>query len=50
VELAGVRPADIGERIGARAQVRFDHGTLPVAQQALRQLRQLVLQHFNPAG
>jgi putative peptide zinc metalloprotease protein len=50
VELAGVRPADIGERIGARALVRFDHGTLPVARQALRQLRQLVLQHFNPAG
>jgi putative peptide zinc metalloprotease protein len=50
VEIARATPADIGERVGARALVRFDHGTLPVAQQALRQFRQLVLQHFNPAG
>ncbi len=50
VAIADARPADIGERIGARALVRFDHGTLPLAQQALRQLRQLVLHHFDPAG
>jgi len=50
VAIADARPADIGERIGARALVRFDHGTLPLAQQALRRLRQLVLHHFDPAG
>ena len=36
------------DRLGGRAQVRFDHGTLPLAGQALRALQQLVLQHFNP--
>jgi putative peptide zinc metalloprotease protein len=50
VEVAGAKPGDIGERIGARALVRFDHGLLPLAQQALRHVRQLLLQHFNPAG
>jgi putative peptide zinc metalloprotease protein len=46
VEVASVR----SDRVGARALVRFDHGTLPLAQQMLRKLQQLVLQHFNPAG
>lgn len=44
IEVAAAR----SERIGARAWVRFDHGTLPIAQQAVRKLQQLVLQHFNP--
>jgi putative peptide zinc metalloprotease protein len=46
VELA--TPA--GERYGARATVRFAHGHAPIATQALRSLRQLVLGHFDPAG
>jgi putative peptide zinc metalloprotease protein len=36
-------------RIGGRALVRFDHGWTPLAGQCLRRVRQLVLQHFNPA-
>lgn len=43
-------PALHSERIGARAVVRFDHGSVPVAAQLLRKLQQLVLQHFNPAA
>jgi len=39
-----------GERIGARAMVRFEHGTLPIGAQLLRKMQQLVLQHFNPAA
>lgn len=35
-------------RFGTRALVRFDHGTAPLAQQALRGLQQLLLGHFNP--
>jgi len=37
-------------RIGGRALVRFDHGQLPLALQALRQLQQLVLHTFNPGS
>lgn len=40
------RPASA--HFGARALVRFDHGSAPLAQQALRGLRQLLLGHFNP--
>jgi hypothetical protein len=30
--------------------VRFDHGAQPLAQRWYRQARQVLLQHFNPAG
>ena len=43
-------PLPAGARFGARAFVRFDHGREPVAAQALRSLRQLLLGNFNPAG
>ena len=36
-------------RAGARAWVRFDHGTEPLAQQALRRATQLFLKHFDPS-
>ncbi|WP_326540716.1 hypothetical protein [Pseudorhodoferax sp.] len=35
-------------RFGTRALVRFDHGSAPLAEQALRGLQQLLLGHFNP--
>lgn len=38
------------ERIGGTALVRFDHGAQPLAQRWYRQARQVLLQHFNPAG
>jgi putative peptide zinc metalloprotease protein len=38
------------ERIGGRVWVRFDHGSQTLATQAWRRMRQLFLQHFNPAG
>jgi putative peptide zinc metalloprotease protein len=44
IELAG----RASPRFGTRALVRFDHGTAPLAQQALRGLQQLLLGHFNP--
>ncbi|HEY0338991.1 MAG TPA: site-2 protease family protein [Burkholderiales bacterium] len=37
------------QRIGERAWVRFDHGSEPLASRCYRQLRQVFLQHFNPA-
>jgi putative peptide zinc metalloprotease protein len=40
--------APSSERFGGRALVRFDHGTAPLAQQALQSLQQLLLGHFNP--
>ncbi|HYC44255.1 MAG TPA: PqqD family peptide modification chaperone [Burkholderiales bacterium] len=43
-------PGHALERIGSRAWVRFDHGARPLAQRWYRQLRQALLQHFNPAG
>ncbi|MGL6111741.1 MAG: PqqD family peptide modification chaperone [Rubrivivax sp.] len=43
VVLPGVRP----ERLAARAWVRFEHDSTPLAQQWGRQLRQLFLGHFN---
>ena len=36
-------------RAGARAWVRFDHGTEPLAQQMLRRATQLFLKHFDPS-
>lgn len=36
-------------RAGARAWVRFDHGTEPLAQQVLRRATQLFLKHFDPS-
>ncbi|HKX43019.1 MAG TPA: site-2 protease family protein, partial [Burkholderiaceae bacterium] len=36
-------------RAGTRAWVRFDHGSEPLALQALRRLTQLFLRHFNPS-
>ena len=38
------------ERLGSRAWVRFDHGAMPLAARWYRQARQVLLQHFNPAG
>jgi putative peptide zinc metalloprotease protein len=38
------------QRVGGRAWVRFDHGAQPLANRWYRQLRQVLLQHFNPAG
>ncbi|MGZ5143564.1 MAG: PqqD family peptide modification chaperone [Burkholderiales bacterium] len=38
------------ERVGGRAWVRFDHGAQPLASRWYRQLRQVLLQHFNPAA
>ena len=43
-------PSNELERIGSRAWVRFDHGAQPLAGRWYRQLRQVFLQHFNPAG
>lgn len=37
-------------RVGNRAWVRFDHGATPLAARWYRQARQVLLQHFNPAG
>jgi len=45
---APARAMAAADRIGGRALVRFDHGSLPLAGQALRAFQQLVLQHFNP--
>lgn len=39
----------VPERVGGRVWVRFDHGWAPLAVQWGRQLKQLLLQHFNPA-
>lgn len=36
------------ERVGARAAVRFDHGSRPLAFQMQRRLQQLFLKQFNP--
>lgn len=43
-------PQAAGERFGARALVRFDHGTDSIASQALRGLQQLLLGHFSPTA
>jgi putative peptide zinc metalloprotease protein len=43
-------PAVRLERVGARAWVRFDHGAQPLAMRWYREARQVLLQHFNPAG
>lgn len=43
-------PASRIERLGSTAQVRFDHGAQPLAQRWYRSLRQVFLQHLNPAG
>jgi putative peptide zinc metalloprotease protein len=40
-------PSIMLERVGARAIVRFDHGSEPIAQQAYRKLRQVFLRYFN---
>jgi putative peptide zinc metalloprotease protein len=39
-----------GERIGARAWVRFEQGSLPLAWQAARALQQQWLHHLDPAS
>jgi len=36
------------ERAGGRAWVRFDHGSEPLAVQAMRRATQLFLKHFDP--
>lgn len=38
------------KRIGGRAWVRFDHGVEPLAGRWYRRVRQVLLQHFNPAS
>ena len=38
------------QRVGGRAWVRYSHRATPIANQSYRLLRQLFLQHFNPAG
>jgi putative peptide zinc metalloprotease protein len=43
-------PATRIDRVGSRAWVRFDHGATPLAARWYRQARQVLLQHFNPAG
>lgn len=43
-------PARELERIGGKVWVRFDHGAQPLAQRWYRQARQVLLQHFSPAG
>jgi putative peptide zinc metalloprotease protein len=43
-------PEAILQRVGGRAWVRYSHGATPIADQCYRILRQLFLQHFNPAG
>ena len=35
---------------GSTVQVRFDHAAQPLAQRWYRELRQVFLQHLNPAG
>ena len=42
-------PSTALERVGARVNVRFDHGSEPIAMQVYRHLQQLFLRHFNPA-
>ena len=43
-------PATALERIGGRAWIRFDHGAQPLAVRWFRQVRQVLLHHFNPAA
>jgi putative peptide zinc metalloprotease protein len=43
-------PAERLERVGARANVRFDLGYEPIAQQAWRRLRQMFLSQFSQTG
>ena len=43
-------PEAILQRVGGRAWVRYSHAATPIANQSYRLLRQLFLQHFNPAG
>jgi hypothetical protein len=35
-------------RVGARAWIRFDHGSTPLAVRWHRRLRQVFLQHISP--
>ncbi|MBL8378490.1 MAG: PqqD family peptide modification chaperone [Burkholderiales bacterium] len=42
--------ARLPERIGGRVWVRFDLGFEPLGMRWLREARQLMLRHFNPAG
>jgi putative peptide zinc metalloprotease protein len=43
-------PAVILRHIGERAWIRFDHGTMSLAQQSYRRLKLLFLRHFSPTG
>ncbi|MFN0159648.1 MAG: PqqD family peptide modification chaperone [Burkholderiales bacterium] len=43
-------PTQLPDRIGGRVWVRFDLGLEPLGTRWLRQARQLMLRHFNPAG
>lgn len=42
-----VLPPDARPRFGERAQVRFEHGSEPLAIQGFRRLRQVFLSHFD---
>ena len=43
-------PVDVSAFSGGRAAVRFEHSPASIASQAWRQLRQLLLGHFDPNG
>jgi putative peptide zinc metalloprotease protein len=45
-----ILPSAMLERSGVRANVRFDHGSEPIAQQVYRQLNQLFLRYFAASG
>ncbi len=41
-------PEDVGRlKVGGRVYIRFDHGSVPLAHQWYRSLRQLFLKRFN---
>ncbi|MFC5741294.1 peptidase M50 [Dyella tabacisoli] len=40
-------PTDAAPAFGERVHIRFEHGSEPLARQALRRLRQVFLSHFN---
>ena len=50
VLLEVVVPGLSGRHIGERAHVRFDLGRRSLADRGARELRQLLLRHFNPSA
>ena len=43
-------PSVMLERVGVRANVRFDHSNLPIAQQVYRRVRQIFLRYFSASS